>query len=894
DLRKLGRKELEEIQDPLERNLLLFEFFSQETNREGLDAAIAELKKIAPEDKRVVGARFQHAIQTNNDAEAEVVLELVAKLNVDDAEGRSARARYAAIKAQRETDPFRRATKLQQAIDAAVELTQSRGAYDSVWVILGQAYQAAGKFDDAISAYTQAINRKPQNREALEGLVRCHYTKKNIPETKKIIDQALAIYPRARNFIEYQISWQVEFGNPRDAIAQREEDLKEAPEDPQAHGNLAGVYRAAADKSADEAEKKSLKQKGWEIARNAVEKFPTNAQLVSLFGDLSLDLNKFADGEKAWLTLAADPEMAKSPIVAQRVAGYYRRGKNIDAAMQYCQKYLETDNAPGVRVYLADLYLANSQLEEAKKQLELAGDEPLALRRRTDLMLGAGQGDEAEKLLLSAITKRPQDTQLLNRLAFIYMSRGKLEDSKAAIQKVLSLAPQDSQAMFFSAMIRAQEGKADEAMQIVNRLRDLEPDNPDIRKLAAELFRQQGNASMATSELESVLKTNPESEETRIQLIETYISVNPQRLTDAQRLVEEGKKLGIKDSARFSHVSARVYFARGDYKQALEDLKEPIRANPSDLAMQDTYFRTLMAANQFDIVVKASTSLLEQIKQPWIYSTRGSAYARLKKINEAMADFEAGYQLANEAGDDFSQENVIRAMFGEVGAEPAAKFLTGRAQDSDLLKIFLAQIYTLTRKFDDAITLVRDVYPRRDQLSEKQRMSFLKLTGAVALSVSPADMQFSRQAYEEYLAKSPNDFQVMNNLACLLLMPGSGASPADAEIWARKAVAEMNKFNRRDALVLDTLGAALTKTAKLDEAILVLKEATTLRDFPDVYVHLGDALLQKGELTEGAAALDRAQLLIDNAKRANSASPGDLELEKVIGELRLRAGSGGN
>jgi tetratricopeptide (TPR) repeat protein len=230
-------------------------------------------------------------------------------------------------------------------------------------------------------------------------------------------------------------------------------------------------------------------------------------------------------------------------------------------------------------------------------------------------------------------------------------------------------------------------------------------------------------------------------------------------------------------------------------------------------------------------------------------------------------------------------------MFGEISFDYAVKFLTGRSQENDNIKVFLAQIYTLTRKFDDALVKVKDVFPRRSQLGEKQRMNFLKLCGAVALSVNPADMQLARQAYEEYLNVSPRDFQVMNNLACLLMMPGSGGSPADAEMWAKKAVDEMVKINRRDALVLDTYGTTLMESGKTDQAILVLREATTIREFPDVFVHLGDALLRKGELTAGATELDRAQLLIDNAKRFGAASPTDLELEKKIGELRLKAGA---
>jgi len=889
-LRTLGLKEIEAIADPLQKNLVLVEFYGQTGDEKGMAAALAEAVKLAPDNPRVVEASFQQAVRSGDDAAAEKLLEQIAKLNIDGAEGRSAKAKLLTIQASRELDPRKRAEKLQVAIDAAVDLTQARGEFDSVWAVLGQAYQMAGRIDDAITAYQQAINRKPQNREALEGLIRCYYQKRSAPDIKNFIDQALAIYPRNRLFLDFKVSWDVEFGNPLDALPQREEDLKNNPEQAVVYGNLAAIYNTAAMKATDEAEKKKLREKAWGYFKQGVEKFPNSLELVSYFAEVSQELGKFSDGEQAWLKLAADPKLSKSPIVAQRIAAYYRRNGKVAESRKYLTEFVAANESPGVRVALADIALLEKQPGEAQKQLELAGDDPLALRRRTDLLLADGKGDEAETLVQKALESRPTDLTLLNRQAFVLMSRGKLDAADAVLKKILGISAQDSQALFFTAMLEAQAGKIDEAMQRINRLRDLEPDNIDVRKLAAELFRQQNNVAMATSELEMALRMDPEDKTTRIQLIEAYITPTPPRLADAERLIKEAKKLpAVASDISFQHVAARYFYAKGDYAQALEELKGPIKERPTDLALQDTYFRTMMAAKQYDTVIKTSTSLLELVKQPWIYSTRGSAYARLKQVEKSMADFEAGYQLATEASDDFSQQNIIRAMFGEIGTEPAIAFLIPRSQGNDLLKIFLAQIYTLTSKYDKAHALVAEVFPRRDKLPQKQRESFLKLTGAVGLSLVPPDLVLSRQAYDEYLVIRPADYQAINNVACLLMMPGSGAKPGEAVAYAQRAVDQMAKVNRKEPLVLDTLGTAYLDDGKIDEAIIIIREALLIEEFADGFVHLADGLVRKGELTDASSALDKAQLMIENDKTAKRVPPGGFEkLEKQIGELRLK------
>ncbi|MCS7033208.1 MAG: tetratricopeptide repeat protein, partial [Phycisphaerae bacterium] len=886
------REDILKIPDPVLRNLSLHEFYRRRNDEEGMAAALAELVKLAPEDQRVIDVRYQTALVKRDWSTAEKLIEHITRNNLDNAGGKLARARLALARAQAETNPETRKLLEQAAIDSAADLVAARGDFAEAWIALALAQQHAGKLEDAVNSYNQALNRQFQNQAALEGLIRCTYLLRRKDDCRRYIDQARKVYPKSQLFIEYEVSWEAQFGDPKKIIPIRERNLAENPDSPLSYGNLAAAWEAAARREAANPEEvRRMREKSREIFGQGVAKFPTDLNLVSAYGELCHATGRWEDGLKAWKRLLEDEEFKDSTEAATRVVGFFRRGGKFDEGIAYLTDFLSRKEVPSLRVALGDLYLAKNDREQAMKHFEAAGVFDAAIKRRTELLMGEGKMKEALAVAESAVNAQPDNPGLQCRLAFIHMTMKQEEAARNALNKVLSANPRDPEALFYLALLETQAQNPDRALMHLAGVFEVVPDSPDALKLRAEIYRRRNNFVGAAADMEAVLRKVPDDKSTRIQLIEMYINMDPPRLVDAERLCREAAS--IPQLARdydILHAEARVFYAKGEFQQALQRVMAAIQVAPDNLALQDTYFRTLMAMKDYNAVIKAATSLLSREKEPWIYATRAAAHCRLKQTEQALADFEAGYNLATERSDGLGQQTIIRGMQEELDIKAAIGFLAPRVGDDMNRQILLAQLYAQAGEFSQAAEVAKRIYQQRDKMSRVQRSAFLKFFGSTLLQ-PPPDVTLARQVYDEYLQMVPNDFEALNNIGYALLLPGSGATPQEALSYTQRAYDQMVRLNTIDPFVEDTHGQALMEAGQLQEAINVLRDAASRKEFPEVYINLADALQRNGDFQDATMALDRAQQLIEESiRRQLRVNP---DLDEKITALRKKISEGG-
>jgi hypothetical protein len=112
--------------------------------------------------------------------------------------------------------------------------------------------------------------------------------------------------------------------------------------------------------------------------------------------------------------------------------------------------------------------------------------------------------------------------------------------------------------------------------------------------------------------------------------------------------------------------------------------------------------------------------------------------------------------------------------------------------------------------------------------------------------------------YPHALRVNPSSVPAMNNLANVILLPGSGRSPREALAHTTRAYELMSRTRRFDAGTLDTHGYALVLGGRVGEGIEMLRRSIASAPTPDAYYHLGEALLIQGKPDEAEPVLRAA------------------------------------
>jgi tetratricopeptide (TPR) repeat protein len=462
--------------------------------------------------------------------------------------------------------------------------------------------------------------------------------------------------------------------------------------------------------------------------------------------------------------------------------------------------------------------------------------------------------------------------------------------AKEVLDRVLARNPRDPEALFYSAVLLVNtRGDLEKAIVNLQAVRDMVPDNIDARKLLVDVYLRRNRLEAGIEEMENILRIEPEDKFTRIKLVETYLASNPPRTVDAERLCREASTVtSLSNDADMKHAYARTLLIKGDIAGSVAMINEARKIDPNNLPLMDTFFRIMMGAKQYQGVVAEATKLLEKHPdKPWLYGTRAAGYAKLKQPDKALADFEQGYNVATEKGDDFGANNIIQGMMLEISPEQAVAFLKPRVQGNPSRMFMLSQVYIRAGKIDDAIKSAEDALAARDKLKPNQVPQVMDFLGTAFLQQNPPNVTKAADMYEQLLKIQPGNFRALNNMAYLKMLPQSGAAPKDALAYSQRAFDEMIKANTYEAEIADTHGWVLIEAGSLDQGLVVLRDAVNRRpNLIEGWYHLALGHHKKGELREADDSLRRAEELLDASRKKGMTV--DPQIESKIKELRVQ------
>ena len=164
----------------------------------------------------------------------------------------------------------------------------------------------------------------------------------------------------------------------------------------------------------------------------------------------------------------------------------------------------------------------------------------------------------AEKLLLDARQKTPNDEAVLQSLTEVYLMSGRYTNALAVIENQLRIAPKDSRALLNHGGMLIQLRRYDEALAPLEQLVKLEPDNlAALMNRAITLFNL-GQLDAARSDYETLQKRLPKSESHKALFGLAEIAAQRKQTTEAIRLYEQGLPFVLPNSVNAKWAGERL------------------------------------------------------------------------------------------------------------------------------------------------------------------------------------------------------------------------------------------------------------------------------------------------------------------------------------------------
>jgi tetratricopeptide (TPR) repeat protein len=890
----LQREVIEKIADPLRRELLLHDVCVQEGKTDEAAEHLAKAIQTGPDDKRVLDLQFRYALNAKDWTKATEFMDRLSKMNADQANGLLYRVRFSLARGD---------TK--QAADLASELTTKMAEFAQSWVIMGQVQRAQGKHLDALVSYDTALQKQPNNLDAIRGAIDAAYAINDPDRAMQYISQGRRIFPNYAPLQEVELQHMIAFGDPEKAIAPREENLKKAidrkdPNEAQAWLALGNTYLAVAKSKGNSAAARPLLEKARDTLKQAIAKFPDESAFVRFYVDATAQLNDVASGEQAIKDLAAKPAWQGKPEPVLLLASLYQRTNKPAEQEKVLRDYLASSpQAVPVQVQLSSLLAKQNKLDEAMKVLSPNADDPAIRRQRIELQISSGHLSDAEKEISTALasTATPSPV-LLNRQAYVYMRSGRTTQALDVLNKVLQQDPRNSEAIFYRAEIYVSARKnLETAISDLQTVRDLPGNEVQGRQILAEAYHYSGDDDSAVRELEDALKLKLASPDyaaekaVRLRLLTLYSNSAPPRWSQAERVLREAKaQPQFANDVDLMRAEAGMWLQRKDTSQAAAVIAAARRIAPNDLDVFRTYLDVLFASAQYQPLVAQTESMAASKKAPWwVYQYRGRAKkALIPDRTAALDEFTMGMDVAADTKDDNAASQLVQTMVDEIGASQVRARIYPKANSNNRYRLIMAYVMQAEGDFSGAIEWVEKVLNDSgvtpDDLDNARRMA-----GALYLRSNPPDVAKAVDIYQKLLARDPNDPLALNNLACTMILPKSGYKPEDAIKYSKQAYDQFEQRGEVNPYIYDTQGYMLVLVGRVDEGIAILQKAIDKEPIPEACYHLGEGFLalKTPDTARAVEALTQAATSLDAASKDKK--PVDAELKSKIDNALERA-----
>jgi putative PEP-CTERM system TPR-repeat lipoprotein len=758
----------------------------------------------------------------------------------------------------------------------AVEEARAIDSRDpSVWLAEVPIRIRARQFKEAAAAVERALVLAPESAEVW-------YQKGSVTHVSGDLQATLAAYARAIKAQPAHVEARVaraglllDLGRAADAATDLTELSRIAPGEPRA----AYLRALLAERSGKPVEAQAaLKEVTELIDPVPIDFIRYRTQLLMLNGLAHFGLN---EREKAKQYLETFQKQQANTPASKLLAQIYLGESNIDRAIEVLESYLKANSADGqAMTLLGSAYLSKGQSAKATGLMQQAlktKDNP-AFRTVLGLsLIRSGQSGSGVAELEAAYKQDTTQTQAGTALVGLYLRNGQAAKAVTVAESLVKQQPQNASFFNVLGMSKGQAGDlpgAKAAFEQAVKLNDAFV-TPKINLARIEIAMKAYDA--AAIRLGAILKANEKNTEAMGEM--AVLSERRGQQAEAQRWLEKATDLSGPKEVRWGIALSEFHLRNDRAAPALEAIKRVSSKLTDDLSVLLAYARAQIAnrdmagakstlanatrAADYNPAPQVQIALLQLAAN----NAAGAAYS-LEKALSTQPEFLPAQALMAEVelrqGDPVKAEKRARdvlalspkravghSLLGDIamakGQLPAALDYYRRAHQTE------PSTDTLLRLF--RTSLKQDGGKPAQQLAEqwlKTRPKDLAVQKALADSFAAGgNFGVARTHYETVLKLVPDDVEVLNNLANVLLRL---KDPGAVKV-AEQAVA----INPANPNTIDTLGWALFLGGQTDRALQLLRDAR-LRDpaNPEIRYHLAVMLAQTGRKNEARDELEFA------------------------------------
>ena len=564
-----------------------------------------------------------------------------------------------------------------------------------------------------------------------------------------------------------------------------------------------------------------------------------------------------------------DPRAAEIPA---EIAGYYQRQNRPAEAIAAAEQALkiDKDNVEAHNI-LGTVYSSWAEggtpppTGQTQASTRAAAIEHLTAIQNTPLMatnpnlqmtlgrlhLRAGKADLAVPILEKVATQAPWSPQPLLLLYEAQISQGKLEDAERSLTQAAEIDPR-----YFAQLGQFYERQgnwAESAAAYEEAIGGSRQPSRDLQiRYAAALINMEGGAAKARQVLAELLKTSPN--DTRV----LYMLSTAERTAGDEKAAEAtARKIISIDPTNIGGLRAlvSVLFDRYEYKQIAELVaplvKDPSRAKGREFEAAAVLVQLGLAqqqlANWDGAIAAFTTAKTLTPDDPEVDAYLVQAHLTARRFDRAEA-------LARESlARDPDQPRMVRlraqALLKAGKAADANKLLedaVGKQPKSRDYVVGLADLYADQKRTDDALRLLEQARQAFGD-DESLIMRFANVYEA------GGRLPEAEKELRKLMSEDPLHASAMNSLSYMLAE--HNVRLPEAVDLAQRAL----KVEPGNPAYLDTLGWALFKQGKVDEAAEPLgKAAAILTGNSVIQDHHGDVLAKRGRTADAIAAWQRA------------------------------------
>ena len=766
-------------------------------------------------------------------------------------------------------------------------------------VLKGDALLALNYIDEAEHTFASVLVEDADNIKALHGLSRVSMVRGDLQTAEQRIASALGL--SETDIASWLIKGDIAFGN-RDFETARVAFERALGIRPNHVGARLALIQALLELGQTEAADTQLKR-----LHEANSKAPIVNYLRAIAADQRGDSEEAKTALRTVLSVA--PESADSHFLLGSI--YFREG-DLEAAEAAIREVLTVVPAhlPSTKL-LAAIQMAGRRPDQAAESLaavrDAAPEDVQLLTMLGKAYLQAGKFDAANRTFVKAAKLAPEAADIRTQIAVSRFGMGEGEAALREAGAAVELDPEFVQADIVLTALHLDRGEFAEALEAARRMADKQPDNPLPHNLIGGAYEGLGELTSAVQAYERALSINPDFIVATLNLARLDLEASDEASAvsryDAvlERVPHQPDVL-----IRLATLALDI----GDIERGTRLLEEARQHNPNDIASRLMLARTIlrrgrpadalaMAKEAMELAPKAPAVILIIARAELATGNRESALRRLSSLADGYLDSLEAHFYLGEVQASMQQTSDARESYERVLAlDPgnlAARLALGRVALADgepeqAIKI-ARDIQRSNPELTEGYALEGDVHLTRSNPAaaikvyqpalDRGRFNGLAIQLARAyqatgddtkasgtlrdwleenpddvpvravlaeLALTAGDIDTAIEQYEQILEQSPEQIEVLNNLAYLYHQRKDGRALAMAK-QAYELVPEHPG-------IMDTYGWLLVESGDMNRGVPILRES--VRRSPENtehQLHLGVALVKAGRKSEARDVL---------------------------------------